>query len=254
MLELGNFSVDLLLLLFCVSVVAGFIDTLAGGGGLITIPALMVSGVPPLAVLGTNKLQGSVGSATSTFMMLKHKRITWQEVKWLMIFSFVGSALGAIAVQWVDTAILSFVIPVVLLVIAIYFAVSPMPREHEGVALLSAKIYQRTVVPVIGAYDGMFGPAAGSFFSFGGIALRGLSLVKATATAKSLNFASNIASLIVFIAAGKIVWLLGGVMMCGQNIGAWLGSHCLFKINQILLRIIVVVMCVGMLVKYGMNY
>lgn len=252
-MDVAGFSFELLWLLFFVAIVAGFIDTLAGGGGLITMPALLLSGVPPLAALGTNKLQGSVGSATASFMMLRYKRITWFEVRWLMLFSFVGSALGAVVVQWVDTAVLSFVIPVVLFVIAIYFAISPMPHEHEGVPRISMGLYQRIVVPLIGAYDGMFGPGAGSFFSLGGIALRGMSLLKATATAKSLNFASNIASLFVFIAAGKIVWLLGGVMMLGQLMGAWLGSHCLFKINQVFLRVLVVLVCVGLLVKYSMN-
>jgi len=252
-LDFGEFSFNLLWLLFFVAIVAGFIDTLAGGGGLITMPALMISGVPPLTALGTNKLQGSVGSATATFMMLKHKRITWHEVKCLMLFSFAGSALGAIVVQWIDTAVLSFIIPLVLFVIAVYFSISPIPHEHEGVPRISIKLYQRTIVPVVGAYDGMFGPGAGSFFSFGGIVLRGQSLLKATATAKALNFASNIASLIVFIAAGKIVWLLGGAMMGGQVIGAWLGSHCLFKINRVYLRVIVVFMCVGMLIKYSLS-
>lgn len=252
-MEISNFSIDLLAILFLVAIIAGFIDTLAGGGGLITLPALMISGIPPLAVLGTNKLQGSFGTATSTYMMLKHKRIHWHDVKLLMLFAFIGSVLGSIVVQFINVAVLSFVIPVVLLLISIYFAFSPMPNNDDSKPRVSIHKYQYGVVPVIGWYDGMFGPGTGSFFSLAGVSLRGHALLKATAIAKPLNFATNIASLFVFIAAGQIVWAFGIVMLFGQMIGAWLGSHCLFKINPIYLRIIVVIMCIGMIIKYIIN-
>lgn len=249
-MEFSAFSVELLFILFFVAIVAGFIDTLAGGGGLITMPALLISGVPPLAALGTNKLQGSVGTATSTYMMLKHKRVHWHDIKTLMLLAFIGSVLGSIAVQFINVDVLSFIIPLVLLIIAVYFAVSPMPSNNESKARLSEKKYKYTVVPTIGWYDGMFGPGTGSFFSLAGISLRGHGLIKSTTIAKPLNFSTNIASLIVFMIAGKLVLVLGIVMMLGQIVGAWLGSHCLFKINPVYLRIIVVLMCLCMLLKY----
>lgn len=252
-MELGGFSFDLLFILFLVAILAGFLDTLAGGGGLITMPALMISGVPPLAALGTNKLQGSVGTATSTFMMLKHGRIKWHEVKVIMLFSFIGSALGSIAVQFINTDTLSYAIPIALLFIAIYFIISPMPSHIDTTPRLSKKMYQYSVVPLIGGYDGMFGPGTGSFFSLAGVSLRGHSLVNATAFAKSLNFSSNIASLIIFMFAGQVVLLFGIVMMFGQAIGAWLGSHYLFKINPTYLRLLVVLMSVSMLIKYAVS-
>ena len=219
-MELSDFSPGILLILFFIAILAGFLDTLAGGGGLITMPALMISGVPPLAALGTNKLQGSVGTAMSTFMMLKHRRIKWHDIKKLMLFSFVGSALGAITIQFIDTTTLSFAIPFVLLFIAIYFIISPPPRHIETKPRMPKKIYQASVVPLIGCYDGMFGPGTGSFFSLAGVSLRGHSLVNATAFAKALNFSSNIASLIVFLFAGQVVLLFGIVMILGQAIGA----------------------------------
>ena len=252
-MEYNLLSIDLLLVLFLIAIIAGFIDTLAGGGGLITMPALLISGVPPLAALGTNKLQGSVGTATSTIMMLKHRRIHWHEVKHLMLFAFIGSALGSITVQFINVDILSFVIPVVLLAIAIYFVISPVPNEDNLEPRLSNKIYKYTVVPVIGWYDGMFGPGTGSFFSLAGVSLRGHSLISSTATAKALNFSTNIASLLVFMAAGQLVWNIGITMMLGQIIGAWLGSHSLLKIKPSYLRIIVVLMCISMLIKYTMS-
>ena len=250
-MDFSGFSIELFL--FSVAVVAGFIDTLAGGGGLITMPALIMSGVPPLAALGTNKLQGSMGTATATYMMLKNKKMDWADVKYLMLFSFIGASIGAITIQFINVDILALAIPVVLIFIAIYFIISPKSHNVEHVPKISNRKYQTLVIPSIGCYDGMFGPGTGSFFSLAGVSLRGHGFLDATAIAKGLNFSSNIASLIIFLLAGQVVWVVGIAMMLGQVIGAWLGSHCLFKINPTYLRAIVVVMCISMLVKYGLS-
>ena len=251
-MDLALVSVEIIAFLFFIAIIAGFIDTLAGGGGLITLPALMMSGVPPLAALGTNKLQASMGTATATYMMLKKKRVDFSDVKLLMLAAFIGSVIGTIIIQYVDTQVLTFVIPVVLLLIAIYFIVAPVATETAKPKLSQGK-YQYSVVPAIGAYDGMFGPGTGSFFALAGVSLRGHCLVNSTAVAKTLNFATNFASLIVFVLAGQVVWLIGLLMMLGQVIGAWLGSHCLFKVNPSHLRMLVVVMCLGMLLKYSFS-
>jgi uncharacterized membrane protein YfcA len=248
-LELFGFSVEILGFLFLVGIFAGFIDTLAGGGGLITLPALVMSGLPPLAALGTNKLQGSVGTAMATLMMLRKKRIVLSQVKTLMLAAFIGSALGAIAVQFINPNALSFVIPAVLIIIVIYFLLAPVAYT-AGKEKLSARLYQCIVVPVIGWYDGMFGPGTGSFFGLAGVSLRGQSLIDSTAVAKSLNFSTNVASLVVFMFAGKVIWVVGFAMMAGQAIGAWIGSHYLVSINPKYLRVIVVVMCLAMLARY----
>lgn len=250
-MDISHFSTELLSILFLVAVIAGLLDTLAGGGGLISIPALILSGVPPLAALGTNKLQGSMGTATASYLMLKNKRIEWHSIKYLMLTAFIGAALGTVAVNLINTDALTFVIPIVLLFIAIYFLISPKPSETAGNAKLSKGKYKHTVVPSIGFYDGMFGPGTGSFFAMAGVSCRGHDLVTSTAMAKPLNFATNVASLMVFLIAGHIIWVVGLLMMLGQIVGAWLGSHCLFKINPTCLRAIVVLMCSGMLIKYA---
>lgn len=252
-MELSEFSIDLLSILFAVAIIAGFIDTLAGGGGLITIPALLMSGLPPLASLGTNKLQGSVGTATATYMMLKHKRIHWHDVKYFMLLAFIGSTMGTIAVQFINVELLSHATPIVLVVIAVYFVIAPLPSNKKSKPKMAENKYKYTVIPIIGCYDGMFGPGTGAFFSLAGVSLQSHNLVKATAIAKALNFSTNIAALIIFIGAGQIVWVIGIVMMLGQIIGAWFGSHCLFKISPLYLRVVVVLMCLGMLIKYEMG-
>ena len=246
-----DFAVETLLFLFFAAAVAGFMDTLAGGGGLITIPALVVSGVPPLAALGTNKLQSSFGSGTASFLLFKNKRIHWLELRSMMLAAFIGSAVGTVIVQFIDTKVLGFMIPLVLVIIAVYFVTAPYLKLESTQARMSASTYQKTVLPAIGVYDGMFGPGTGSFLAVAGVSLRGLELIKATATAKPLNFATNIASLIAFIFAGQIMWLAGLAMIVGQFIGAWMGSHYLFKVNPRILRILIVMICLVMLGQYA---
>lgn len=242
---------EVLALLFFVALVAGFVDTLAGGGGLIVLPALLMAGLPPLAALGTNKLQGSFGTATASWMMLRSGRVSWPDVRLLMLVAFVGSVGGSVAVQFIEVGVLRFVIPVVLLGTALYFLLSPGGSGTRVVSGGRLRFFGWVAVPGIGWYDGMFGPGTGSFFSLAGVSLRGQDLVQATAVAKTLNFATNLASLLVFLFAGKVVWLVGLVMIGGQLVGAWLGSHCLVRIRPRVLRGLVVAMCFAMLWRYG---
>jgi uncharacterized membrane protein YfcA len=167
--------------------------------------------------------------------------------------AFIGSAIGTIIVQFVNTEALTFIIPVVISVIGIYFLVTPTVDAENKSAKVSTLGYRNFVVPLIGYYDGILGPGTGSFFTLAVRALRGQKFLEATAIAKTLNFSTNIASLIVFLFAGQVIWLVGFTMMFGQFIGAWLGAHCLFKIPVTYLRYLVVIMCFGMLTKYVMT-
>jgi uncharacterized membrane protein YfcA len=244
------FSTDVLLLLLLVSLVAGCLDTLAGGGGLLTLPALMLAGLPPIQALATNKLQGSMGTATASLMMLRHKRIAWREVRSPMLTAFIGAAAGSALVQTLPTDKLDLLIPVVLALIAAYFLCSGKLLDQVQPVRMSPRLYRRLVVPLIGVYDGMFGPGTGSFYSLAGVALQGRKLLQATAAAKTLNFATNLASLLVFLLGGHIMWQAGLVMMLGQLGGAWVGSHLLFRIPLLYLRLLIVLMCLGMLARW----
>lgn len=250
-MEIPVITFELIAILFAIAILAGLLDTLAGGGGLITIPALILSGVGPLTALGTNKLQGSMGTATATYIMLRSKRVKWREVRGLMLIAFLAAGLGSIVVQFIDSAMLSYIIPVVISFIGIYFLISPTPSQDKEKSDKSKRYYKKIAVPAIGFYDGFFGPGTGSFFTLAGVSLKGGDIINATAIAKTLNFATNVASLVIFLLAGKIAWVIGLAMMLGQAIGAWLGCHCLFNINPKLLRMLIVVMCFGMLVKYS---
>ena len=248
-MDIANFSLEILAFLFLIGVLAGFLDTLVGGGGLLAVPALLLSGIPPIYVLGTNKFQGSMGTGIATFLLFRKKKLDWQSVKNLMIASFIGSVIGGIIVQFVDTEILSFVIPIVLVIIAIYFIVSPKPRVINS-SSNSDKRFESYAVPGVGFYDGMFGPGAGSFFVMTGVMLKKLEIIQATILAKPLNFASNIAGLIVFFIFGHIAFIVGLVMMLGQFIGSFVGTHYLLKANPKVIRILIVISSLTMLAKY----
>jgi uncharacterized membrane protein YfcA len=244
-------SPEILAVLFSAALVAGFVDTLAGGGGLITIPVLLLAQVPPLHALATNKLQGSFGSFTASLMVLRRRLVRWSEMRILFVCSLIGAAIGAYAVQFVDAQTLDIVIPVVLVGIALYFVLAPNAGAIEKKPRVNEAAYRGAVVPGIGFYDGMFGPGTGSFFSLAGVALRGHTLLTATAQAKVLNFASNIASLAVFIAGGKVLWVAGAAMVAGQVIGAWGGSHAMVRGGTRLIRPMIVTVCVVMLGRYA---
>ncbi len=237
-------------MLFGVAILAGFLDTLAGGGGLLTLPALLLSGVPPLHALGTNKLQGSAGTAMSSLMMLRLGKVKLADVKLIMLAAFVGSATGSVLIQWIDTSALNRIIPLVLLLIALYFLFTPKISTTDRKQRLSDRQYRYLVAPLIGAYDGMFGPGTGSFFALSAVTLRAMDLIEATAVAKTLNFSANFASLLVFFVALKIAWPAGILMMLGQALGAWAGSHSLLRIHPRLLRFVIVAMCLAMLAQY----
>ena len=248
-MDIANLSLEILAFLFLVGVIAGFLDTLVGGGGLLAVPALLLSGIPPIYVLGTNKFQGSMGTGIATFLLFRKKKLNWQTVKKLMIASFVGSVIGGIIVQFIDTEVLSFVIPVVLVFISMYFIVSPKPNAMSSSPKSDSR-FESYAVPGVGFYDGMFGPGAGSFFVMTGVMIKKLEIIEATILAKPLNFASNIAGFIVFFIFGHIAFVVGLVMMLGQLVGSFLGTHYLLKANPKLIRALIVISSLSMLAKY----
>jgi uncharacterized membrane protein YfcA len=248
-MDLANYSFEILTFLFIVGMVAGFLDTLVGGGGLLAVPALLLSGIPPIYVLGTNKFQGSMGTGIATLLLFRKKKLEWNTIKYLMLASFIGSVIGGVIVQFIDTKVLSFVIPIVLVLIAIYFIISPKPKVGPQ-NLVSNRGFDKYAVPSIGFYDGMFGPGAGSFFVMAGVMLKKLEIIQATILAKPLNFASNIAGFIVFFSFGHIAFLIGLIMMLGQLIGSFFGTHYLLKANPKVIRFLIVFMSLSMLARY----
>lgn len=239
---------EILAFLFVAAVAAGFIDAIAGGGGLITIPALLAAGVAPVAAIATNKVQGSFGTAAATWTFWRKGRIDFALLKWPLIASVVGAVLGAITLSFVDTAWLMVLLPVLLIGIAVYFLVGPKASDEDVHARLTPFAFG-AVAGGIGFYDGFFGPGAGSFYALALVTLLGMGLTKATAHTKALNFASNLISVIVFAIGGHVLWAVGLIMAVGQVLGGWLGSHAAMRFGPRLIRPLLVVICLGMVAK-----
>jgi len=248
-----TFSITTIILLICAAFIAGYIDTLVGGGGLITIPALMLAGLPPIFALGTNKLQAVAGSGTASLIVLSRGMVKFADVAWLMLAAFLGALVGAIAVQYFDASVLSLITPMVIVLIATYFVLVPAQSLEQAQPKIGTTKYGLTAVPGIGFYDGMFGPGTGSFFVWAGASLRGQTIVQSTMIAKTLNFSTNLAALLVFAFFAKIFWKLGIIMMLGQAVGARFGARSLMKIDPELLRYLVIAVCFIMLLAWGIR-
>ncbi|MCU9997984.1 TSUP family transporter [[Pasteurella] aerogenes] len=242
-------SLQILAILFVVACVAGFIDAIAGGGGLITIPALLMAGLPPAMALGTNKLQSCGGSFSASLYFLRQKAVNLKEIWLLILMTFIGAVLGTILIQLVDSSLIKRAIPFLVLAIGLYFLLTPSLGEEDRQKRVSYGVFAFTAGFGIGFYDGFFGPGTGSMFSLAFVTLLGFNLANATAHAKVLNFTSNIASLIFFLIGGKVIWSVGLVMMVGQFIGGNLGAKMVLTKGKMLIRPMVVMMSFIMTAK-----
>ena len=230
-----------LVLLFAVAVAAGFVDSIAGGGGLLTMPALLSCGLSPAQALGTNKLQACFGSFSASAHFVHAGSIDPRSIRVTILSTFVGSALGSVAVRMLPSDLLARVVPLLLICVAAFFLLSPNAGRIAGKRRMSEPQYALFVAPALGFYDGFFGPGTGTFMALSGVALLGLELGAATARTKVLNFTSNIASLAIFLAGGQILWTAGLVMAAGQALGARLGSRLVLKRGAAIVRPFLVV-------------
>ncbi|MBP2653742.1 MAG: hypothetical protein H6Q73_1311 [Firmicutes bacterium] len=219
-------DMNMLLFLLISSFIAAFIDSVVGGGGLISLPALLATGMPPNFALGTNKMASAMGSLTSTLSFLRAGKINFHLVKYLFPIDFIGSILGVYAVQQIPTSFLKPLVVLMLALVTIYTfckkdwgARSTYSSITKRVALLSG-----LATFILGFYDGFFGPGTGSFLIFSFL-LIGFDFIVAAGNAKALNFASNIAAVLSFGYLGTINYAYGIPMGIAMIIGAMAGSR-----------------------------
>ena len=244
-----EFSNEILIMLFLVGLIAGTIDTIAGGGGLLTIPALLWAGLPPATALATNKLQSVFGTFTASVYFIRKKMVNIKEMKLMILSAFIGSILGGFTLLQIDPSILQKIIPFLLVAIGIYFLVSKDAGAVEKHKLISTALFSISIILLIGFYDGFFGPGTGSFFTIAFIYLLGFNISNATAHTKVLNFTTNFGSVLFFIAMGKIYILVGLVMGTGQIIGAIIGAKLVMLKGQKLIRPLIVIISFAMSLK-----
>jgi hypothetical protein len=233
-----------LALLALVGFAAGFVDAIAGGGGLVTLPALALAGLDPVAAVATNKLGGVFGSGSATLAFTRAGKIDLATMSGSALAALVGGAAGALALPYAPRQALSAALPFVLIAVALIFALAPEMGPKRGRARLGPRATALTLAPAIGFYDGVFGPGAGSFYMVGFFALAGFGLIGAIAAARVANFGSNAGSLAVYALGGHIALAPGLAMGLGAFLGARLGAHSALRAGARLARpLIVVVSC-----------
>lgn len=247
-----DLNLTTLLLLMVAAMLAGFVDSIAGGGGMITLPALYLAGIPPHTALGTNKFQAVFGSFSAALHFFKKGHLDLKKCAIFTIFAFVFSLGGTLLVQVISADFLRKAIPFLLIFFALYFLFSPRLSNKNGDESSKARLSRITLAFIIGAigfYDGFFGPGTGSFLMIALIALGGFGAKSALAQAKLYNFATNLASVLVFLAFGHILFAVGVAMAVGQFIGANIGAKMALKYGVKIIKPFVVVISLVMCVK-----
>ena len=228
---------------------AGFVDAIAGGGGLIALPALLAAGVPPVAALGTNKVQSVIGTGMAALTYWRKGFVSLRSVLLAIVCAAVAAFAGALIVKQVDTSTLSVAVPLALVPIALYFLLAPKLSDDDRHARFQFATYVPVMAAVVGFYDGGLGPGTGSFLTMGFVALFGLGLTRAAGHTKILNLASNLGALALFIPSGDVVWPAAGAMAVGQLIGGYLGALTGIRFGAKLIRPLVVVISLILAIK-----
>jgi uncharacterized membrane protein YfcA len=242
-------ATHLALLLILAAFVAGFVDSIAGGGGLIAMPMLLIAGASPLEALATNKLQGAFGAGTATVAYARAGHVRLRDQLGMAAISALAAAGGALVAKSLPADALRIIMPVILVAVAAFFALKPGISDDARAQRMAPAVFAFTAVPLIAAYDGFFGPGTGSFFMLAFVMLAGFGMLKATAHTKLLNFASNIGSLAVFIPLGVMWWGVGIAMGLAQMAGATLGARMAMRVGARLIKPLIVVVSVAMALR-----
>jgi uncharacterized membrane protein YfcA len=211
--------------LFLTGLAAGFVDSIAGGGGLITVPVLLNLGLSPSFALGTNKLQATFGSGSAAWHYAAARIVSFSDGRRCFLFTFLGAALGAIVVQRIEPSFLRRLIPVLLLLVAIYLALHPRLGQQDLRPRIGRAAFDAIFGFLLGFYDGFFGPGTGTFWTMAYMLGLGFNMTRATGYTKVMNFASNLSSLAFFLIGGKVCFAAGLTMGIGQLLGARIGSR-----------------------------
>ncbi len=223
---------------------AAFVDSIAGGGGLISIPAFLAAGVSPHLALGTNKFCSSCASLTSSLKFIKSKKVDLDFLKYLLPFTLLGAVMGVNAVLKIDEKILQTLVLILVLFVGVYSVFSKsIGVENKFKGTTKSNIILGIILAFsLGFYDGFFGPGTGSFLIFGLIKIFGFDFVQAAGNGKLLNFTSNITSLIIFAIHGEIYYAIGIPMALFMILGAKFGTSLAINKGSKLIKPIFITM------------
>ena len=239
-------DVTVYIILFCVALIASAIDAIAGGGGLLVVPTMLLLGMNPLVTLGTNKLQSCFGTATSSYNYYKNGLLKEKNIYLLVSLSFIGSLIGTLLVSQLSNELLTNLIPVLLISAAIFLILN---RGNKLKISKSLMIAFTPLILLIGFYDGFFGPGTGTFFVLTFLIIKQRNLMEATAATKVLNFTSNFAYYIVFQSKGFVIIELALIMAIAQILGANVGSKLAIKNGEKFVRPVIVLISIVLSIR-----
>jgi len=244
-----DIGADLLFLLFLVAICSGVIDAIAGGGGLISLPVLMMAGLSPAEAIATNKIHALSSVASSSHRYARAGLIKGAAIRGKIAASVVGAICGAIAIQTIDPTYLARVAPFILIGVALFFLLAPTVLTGKRDKWIGEAAFAVFVAVPIGFYDGFFGPGTGSLYAAAFVFFLGRNLRVATAETKILNMCGSLAAAFIFLPGGAIVWKPALVMAAGAIIGAQIGAHVALKWGVPLIRACLVIVSMLLAVK-----
>lgn len=231
-----NHPYYLYLFLFLIGFIANFVDAIAGGGGLISIPALMMTGLPIINVFATNKLQSTCGTLLATYKYYKNGLIKLNTIWRGLLFGLIGSIFGALLVNYISNSFMQKIVPFLLLFVFIFnllnkkLGVEPQKKKIDEIKFFALFGF------ILGFYDAFFGPATGNLWIISIVYFLGYTFLDASGYAKMLNLKSNLFSLIIFLFLGKVNFHYGIIMLFGSIIGGFLGAKFVIKYGSNLIR------------------
>ncbi|MDD3267373.1 MAG: TSUP family transporter [Burkholderiales bacterium] len=239
------------LFLIIMGFIAGFVDAIAGGGGLISLPALTYTGMPMAMVLGTNKLQSSIGTGVATFKYYKDGLINFNTVYRGLLMGLLGALLGAITANFIPNDFMHYIVPFLMLAVFIFNLFNKSLGVKEGTKRMDETVFFSVFGFIIGFYDAFFGPGTGNFWVILIVYFLGYTFLNASGYAKVLNLKSNIFSLMVFVYFGHVNYLIGFIMAIGQFAGGYFGAKMvILKGSKLVRPIFIIVVGLNVLLMF----
>ena len=242
---LENITNTWIIIFIITGFIAGYIDSIAGGGGMIQVPVLLFAGIPPIFVLATNKLASMFGTLMASIKYAMSKKISFKIVSIAilpcLIFSYIGSSL----VMYLSDAVISWAI-LISIPIALIFLLKKSKNIKEEKNEINAKNIILSTSP-IAFYDGLLGPGTGTYMTISMKKFLHLDYIISTASTKPLNLATNLGSVIAFVMAGKILWMIAIPMAISNMLGSYIGSHYAIKGGEAFIKKVLIFVLVFML-------
>lgn len=243
--SLPDITIIWFLLFIITAFAAGYVDAIAGGGGMIQIPILLLSGLPPVSALATNKIISMFGTLVAISRYHKHNKIIWRVVFVAilpcLIASYLGGTMALVTPGWILEWLIIICIP-----IALFFTVRTN-TETKLPEMQTSKLRIISATAPIGFYDGILGPGTGSYMTLILHKFLSIDYLHATAITKPLNLTTNIGAAIAFLIAGKVIWLVAFPMLFANASGAWFGAHYALKGGTRIIRKVLIWVLVFML-------